>query len=130
MLTTEQIVQVEVDTYIDRLYGYLIKDGLELPESLKSLFDVAGIKDSSDIAFILDGIEDSYKPDYSYINMDGYRGFIYWHIPFGEIEVPAEEVACNDDFVISGDYGYHFINAVMIKYNPEKVKDAISDFLP
>lgn len=128
-MTTEQIVQSEIDSFMDCFYGYLIKDGYweKMPQPLKALFDGISPKD---IAFILDGEEERYVADYTYFVSEQYGDEVCWAIPYGEIEIPKDEVpdAEQDDWIINGDYAYQTLPAISIYYNLAKVQQAITDW--
>ena len=128
-MKTKQIVQSELDSFMDCFYSYLIKEGMseQMPEELKALF--VGI-DPDDIAFILDGTEDRYFADYTYFRSEQYGKQICWAIPYGEIEVPKDEIDPEelDDWTINGDYAYQGLPAISIYYDIDKVKEAIEDW--
>jgi len=130
IMTTEQIVESQIDSFMDCFYGYLIKEGMynQMPDALKKLF--AGIN-PEDIAFILDGIETKYFADYTYFISEEYKGDIYWAIPYGEIEVPEDEIDKDeiDNWCISCGYGYQTLPAITICYNLETVAKAIDEWL-
>lgn len=129
-MNTEQIIQSELDSFVDAFYSYLIKEGNGkiLPEELKKLF--CGIE-IENISFILDGLEEKYFADYTYFRSETYEDEIYCSIPFGEIEIEKEYIDenCLDDFFCNDDgLCYHDIPAITIVYNQNKVIDAICDY--
>ena len=117
-MNTEQIIKSNVESFIDCFYGYLIKEGMHdtMPEKLKELF--IGI-DPDNIAFILDGIEDSYFADHTYFRSEQYKNKIYWAIAYGEIEedITSIDADCIDDWCINDNYAYQPLPAVTIVYD-------------
>lgn len=128
-MNTEQIIDSEVESFIDCFYGYLIKEGMheKMPEAMKPLFrDI----EPGDIAYILGGIEERYFADHTYFTSEVYENEVYWAIPYGEIEVEKDEIEKDDldDWCISGEYAYNTLPAVTVVYNLDKVKQAIKEF--
>ena len=128
-MKTEQIIQSNLDSFMDCFYGYLIKEGMysTMPDVLKKLF--VGIE-PSDIAFILDGTEDKYFADYTYFCPEQYDNKVYWAIPYGEIEEEAQYIDKNeiDDWTINGQYAYQVLPAITIVYDLDEVKKAIENY--
>jgi len=130
-MKTEDIIQNEVDSFMDAFYCYLIKDGMyqDMPESLKVLFkDI----NEDDISYILDGIEEEYFDDYTYFRSEVYDNEVYWAIPYGEIEVEKDLIdkADLDDWSVNNrnEYAYYSLPAITIVYDLDKVRQAIEDF--
>ena len=127
MITTEQILEQESLSLVDAVYSHLIQEGLELPSWLEKLAEEYKL-DSSDLAFILSGLETSYGfIDIFAATADDIT------LEVGEIEIEREEYkelpeAAQEDWALSDNYAYYLVGMFHIRYDKEQVEQAIADW--
>jgi len=132
MYTTEDVVQAEMDQYMDAFYGYLLNESNYelLPDVIRDMFHNLTHNYKFDLAFALDGEEEEYFADYTYFLGAQYANKAYVSIPIGEIEIEKAHYdslteESKQDWTVNGDYAYHVVPAITIVYDLEHLKEIV-----